>query len=675
MKRPALPARAWRFVLATELLGLARDRRALFAGLVLPALLYPLLFLGQGWLERVGRETLEAQEVRVSVELSAASEALAARLAARVALEVPIVIDTLPPGSCDAIEGELQIGTPASWQRERQLVTQLLGPDGDLLLYALPDPDVPGRTLVRLHFDGADETSQEAQKRVEQALETLKTELETELYGELFGGDPAAAWLSESRDLASEEDLGGALIGRLLPLIAVLVLLSGGSYAALSAFAGEREAGTLETLLVQPVPSLALVWGKFGAVLATGVLTLALNTASLSACALLGLGSLPGGEAAVGGLGVGRILAAALFLVPVCLFLCAVLCLVCGQARSFREGQHYVLPLSLLAMLPTAIALRPEVELDAFLACVPLAGPALAFREAMVGSLAPLPGLLAFGSTLVYAALALRQLGGLLDGEKVLASQSGVAEMGLRRVQSRVALAWGWAGVFAVYLIGGLLQSWRVLPGLLLTLWVLLPIGAWLSARGTARRARESLPRTLGLRLPAAHHALGALLLAPALAVLAARGIEWQQKVLPLPSSMTDAGVLPEELTSLSGIWLFLVFALSPGVCEELFFRGAVLSGLRRDLPAWKVVAWQALLFGAVHASIYRFFPTAVLGALLAAITLRSRSLFPAMIVHIAYNGTLVLGAEHLPGHDRGLLPWLALPAALLLALPARRRG
>ena len=49
----------------------------------------------------------------------------------------------------------------------------------------------------------------------------------------------------------------------------MLVLLSGGSYAALAAFAGERESGTLETLLVQPVPSLDIVWGKFGSVLAT----------------------------------------------------------------------------------------------------------------------------------------------------------------------------------------------------------------------------------------------------------------------------------------------------------------------------------------------------------------------------------------------------------------------
>lgn len=679
MSRASSPRAFWRHVFATELLSLVRDRRALFAGLVLPALLYPLLFLGQGWLEEIGRETLEAKEVRVAHELSAAPAPLAERLVALLEQEVPIALDELPPDSYGSIEEEIQLATPEAWLRETEAVRALLGADGDVLLMALPDPDAPRGTLVRLHYDGADEGSREARNRVRSALGTLREELEGERFEELFGGDPAAAWLSESRDLASEEDLGGALIGRLLPLIAVLVLLSGGSYAALAAFAGEREAGTLETLLVQPVPSLHLVWGKFAAVLTTGVLTLVLNTASLAVCAAAGLGSFSsfGGGADLGGGGPGllRVLGASVFLVPVCLFLCAVLCLVCGKARSFREGQHYVLPLSLIAMLPTAIAMRPEVELDAFLACVPLAGPALAFRQAMVGSLAVVPGALAFGSTLVYAALALRQLGGLLDGEKVLASESTSAESALRRVQSRTALSWGWAGVFAVYLVGGLVQSWRPLPGLLFTLWVLLPVLAIFAARGTARRAGESLPRTLGLRIPSAHHTVGAVLAAPALAWCASRWIEWQQEVLPLPSSMTRIEGLPDDFASLSTVGLFLAFALSPGLSEELFFRGAVLSGLRRDLPAWKSIAWQALLFGAVHASIYRFLPTAVLGALLAAITLRSRSLVPAVLLHVAYNGTLVLG-ENAPLAVEGsrLAPWLLVPAAVLLGLPARRR-
>lgn len=667
---------AWRFVFRTELLSLVRDRRALFAGLVLPALLYPLMFLGQGWLEEVANETLEAQVVHVALDLSEAPASMAERLEELLGQQVPIELDHLPPDSFHEIDAALQEGTLEAQQREREAVEEILGTEGHLLLYALPDPEVPGRTLFRLHFDGADETSQEAQGRVDDAIDELSEELEGALYVQHFGADPARRWISESVDMARDEDLGGLWIGRILPLIAVLVLLSGGSYAALSAFSGERESGTLETLLVQPIPSLSIVWGKFAAVLVTGLATLGLNTASLFACVALGLGNLPGSDAGSAGPGSLRILGAGLLFLPVCLLLSAVLCLVCGKARSFREGQHYVMPLSLLAMLPAALAMSQEIELDPFLACIPLAGPSLAFRQAMVGGLTLGPALLAISTTLIYAWLALRKIGNLLDGEKVLASQSNSAEQALRRVQSRSALNWGWAGVLGVYLVGGLFQSWSPLWGLVATLWLLLPVGAYFCARGTASRAGESLRVSLGLRVPNPLHLIAALLAAPALARLASVWITWQQEVLPLPSSMTQAGGLPEEIMSLSAPALFLALALSPGLCEELFFRGAVLSGLKRDLPAWKSIAWQALLFGAVHASIYRFAPTAFLGALLAAITLRSRSLFPAILLHTSYNGILVLSGMAAPGSENPFawteapwVPWLILPALLLWVL------
>ncbi len=666
------PRAPWRLVLVTELRGVLRDRRALFAGVVLPALLYPLFFLGQGQLERVARETLEAKEVHLAVELSALEAPVRERALALLRQEVPIVLEELPPGACDALEAAVQEGSAAAAQRERDLAEALLGPEGDLVLHGFPDPLAPANALFRMHFDGARDEAREASERAGDALDALFEERRQARLQEDLGGDPAAHLVAETRDLASDEDRGGELLGRLLPLIAVLVLISGGSFAALSAFAGERESGTLETLLVQPVRGLAVVRGKFLAVLVTSLGTLALNTLSLFAC--LALGVAEAGEASRGAaaLGPGRVLLGALLLAPVALLATAALCFVCGRARSFREGQNYLLPLTLLAMLPAAIALSPEVELDALLAVVPIAGPSLAVREALSGDLRLLPGALAVLSTLAYAGLLLRRLGDLLDGERALGDSRTPEERAARLGQSRGALTWGWAGVLAVYLVGGLLQGLHPLYGLMATLWLLLPAGAVLAARGTARRAGEPLVDALGLRPPAPWHALAALLAAPALVHLALRWIAWQQEVLPLPSRLGDAGGLAAEITSLPPALLFLALALSPGICEELFFRGAVLSGLRRDLPAWRSVLWQALLFGAVHASLHRFVPTATLGALLAALTLQSRSLWPAVLLHTAYNGSVVLSGE-LPFLEEGWVPWLAAPALALALLPGRR--
>jgi membrane protease YdiL (CAAX protease family) len=76
------------------------------------------------------------------------------------------------------------------------------------------------------------------------------------------------------------------------------------------------------------------------------------------------------------------------------------------------------------------------------------------------------------------------------------------------------------------------------------------------------------------------------------------------------------------------------------------------------------------VLFGLVHASIYRFLPTGLLGAILAMTTLSSRSLWPAIALHAAYNGLLVMQGEGwtVPAASA----WLALPGLALLALQLR---
>ena len=114
-----------------------------------------------------------------------------------------------------------------------------------------------------------------------------------------------------------------------------------------------------------------------------------------------------------------------------------------------------------------------------------------------------------------------------------------------------------------------------------------------------------------------------------------------------------------------------------PGLFEELVFRGALLSAMKRDFTWKRIVFWQALYFALVHASVYRLLPTGILGALLALIALRSRSVLPAMILHIGYTRLLVLGtANHLTFTSEpwfAYAPWAAIPGVALFLMPPRR--
>ena len=683
--RPQVPPRTLRsprsitgLVLRAELLGLLRDRRAVAAAVLLPIVLYPLLFYSNSWLRRVSRESMAARPVAVGLDLGAAPQELAASLR--------LLLQQRPPIDLVEVDADaLWTGTPEEgaerWEvsdEELRAARRLLAEHCDALVTALPLPAGEGVTF-RVHHDGTEDVSIEARRRVRSALNELEHSAAAGLRRRILGADDPGRGLEvETLDVASPQATRGAALGRMLPLLSVLVILSGGAFAALSAFAGERESRTLESLLVQPVPSSALAWGKFGAVLLLALAALVSNVGSLVLSVALGVGTLPGmeleqaGEPSSIAPDFGPLLLGTFAFLPAIVLLCALLCVVSARAQSYREGQHLLLPLTIAAALPAAVAGWGEVDLDGLAAIVPLLGQGLALRDALLGQLLPLPGALAFASGTLWSWLALRHVARLLDAERVLATEAHERELELRATQSRTAVAWGFGAVMLIYLVGGRLQAWKPLEGLLLTLLVLAPVLAVAAARGTARRARTSLADVLSLRAPRWTHLLGAVLLAPGFATLMRWWVPFQQKLLPMPTGAHGEDGPLQALFALPPVLLALALGVAPAIGEELLFRGAIQGGLSRDLPRGRVAQWQALLFGLAHASIFRFLPTAVLGACLSLLVARTRSLYPAIALHATYNVLLVLG-ERMPALEDArwaLLSWIGLA---LLALPGTR--
>ncbi|MEL6907256.1 MAG: ABC transporter permease subunit, partial [Planctomycetota bacterium] len=421
-------------VLGIELLQLARDRRALFSAIVLPALLYPLFFWGSSKLEEVGETTMKSRDLVVHVDLTRADEALEAELLAALPTEDGATefrpVDAAPMfalSGADADGGEpsaLVAEAPDPEEQQRLAARELIGLDeggdsdpADLLLVGANLGGDAERYGFELWYDVKSDDAREARSRIRAALRELEKTETIARRERLLGGDPALGLDATSVDVASEEDASGARLGKWLPFVALLVLVSGGAYAALAVFAGEREAGTLETLLVQPVPPRAIATGKFLAVFVAGMATLVVNLGSLLACVGLGIGDF---DAVTGGsFSMARLAWMGLEL-PACLLLTAVLCVICGGARTFREGQMLIFPVTLLVIVPTSIVLQPEASLDPLWACVPFAGAALGLRDGLEGDLSLPLAALVVASHLGWTWLALGRLAGVLDAERVL---------------------------------------------------------------------------------------------------------------------------------------------------------------------------------------------------------------------------------------------------------------
>lgn len=666
-----------RAVLGCELRQLVRDRRALFSAVLLPALLYPLMFLSQNKLEDISRDTLAAREVSIALDLTRADAAVSSRFRDLLDQRTPIQLFEVDSEPLFQLESAVPKDPELDEVRVRDTVTELLSGSGHLLATAEPDEFVPSRTVFRLYFDVKDDSAREAKERAESSLAELGAELAEMRRETLLGTDPARGLDVTSVDVATAEDASGAALGKLLPLIAILILMTGGSYAALAIFAGERESGTLETLLVQPVPAEFVAWGKFLAVLTTALVTLAVNFASMFICLAQGIGDLPDLRDG-GGVSAARVLAGFVYL-PGAVLLCAILCLVCGRARTFREGQMTIFPVMLATLAPTAIAMIPSLEMDVMLAMIPMAGPALALRDALRGDMRLIPVLAMILSHAGWAWLALSRVASILDAEKILGTKDTEAELVQRHGVSRHAIRWGFIAVLVNYIFGGMLTGWRFELGTTLVFWVMVPALILVVATGTARRTGEPWTRELGLRIPNWQFVVGALLLAPALTRLAIWFLPLQQELLPMPAGTIEGSGLVAGIMALGIGKLLFLLAFSPGVMEELLFRGVLQSGMKRDLSPTKIVLWQGFLFAVIHASIYRIVPTFTLGALFAVLTLRSRSVIPAILVHVAYDAITVLAAtgrlDWMDSAASGHLMWLAIPGFALFMLPSGTRN
>jgi len=177
--------------------------------------------------------------------------------------------------------------------------------------------------------------------------------------------------------------------------------------------------------------------------------------------------------------------------------------------------------------------------------------------------------------------------------------------------------------------------------------------------------------RTLAIRRPPLIGLVAAVLIGSSAWAVAAGLLI---RLLPPPESLVRA---LEQLLLLDGapapLWLvWLVIGLTPALCEELFFRGLVLSGLRR-LGLWPALIVCALLFGLAHSSVYRLLPTFFIGLLLAWLVWRTGSIWTSIVAHALNNGiaaTLVYSkplAAALGAGTQAYLGWKPTLAAVVV--------
>ena len=96
---------------------------------------------------------------------------------------------------------------------------------------------------------------------------------------------------------------------------------------------------------------------------------------------------------------------------------------------------------------------------------------------------------------------------------------------------------------------------------------------------------------------------------------------------------------MQQVIASAPSIWHILaLLALAPAICEELAFRGFILSGLRHMGSKWGAIVISSLLFGVTHGILQQSISAALVGMVIGYMAVQTGSLLPGIVFHLVYN-------------------------------------
>ncbi len=458
-------------------------------------------------------------------------------------------------------------------------------------------------------------------------------------------------------DIAPERTREAAFWSKLLPFIMLVWAMTGAFYPAIDLVAGEKERGTLETLLCSPALRSEIVWGKLGAVTTFSMLTAVLNAGSMlvtSSFVFRQMGI--GGGGGIGAPPIIPMLWLLVALVPLSALFSALALSVAAMARSSKEGQYYLMPLMMVTLPLVLLPMLPGTTLTAGTSLIPVTGMFLLVRalvEAQYGlALFHLP--LVIGVTAGCLWLAVSWARRQFEEESVLFGGGDQWELSMwvrhlwrdRQTAATPTQAFACGATILVALFFGKLAVTEMPQGFGgIAQMVLLPqIGMILApALLMATMLTTSLRKSLRIRMPHWTTLPLAILLGLTLHPMYVLLAEWISYTYPI-SEQAAAAMKPFADQVTSAPWLSVVFlmALVPAVCEELAFRGFIFGGLVRERGRLRAVVVTALMFGISHGVLQQSIAATVMGVLLGWVALRTGSVLPGILIHFTNNALSV---------------------------------
>ncbi|MEM9645860.1 MAG: ABC transporter permease subunit/CPBP intramembrane protease [Planctomycetota bacterium] len=638
-----------------ELRETLRDRRTIITLLFMPLLVYPLLSMALNrFLLSAGTPGESGYKIGVSTEAEA--DFLDLWINSPAAMPPDEVVEASGNKIAEfeiLLTGEVDPNDALNSKSVDVAVKVELGATGD-------PPKITFTSYV------GDSVSESARRILVDRLQWFKLSRASRAISKFSPGSlpPVVVEVSEIGEVRST-----SMLGTVIPLVLVLMTITGAVYPAIDLTAGERERGTMEALMASPVTRSSVLFAKYVAVVAVAMLTAVANLVAMftTLWASRLLPFLTGDDGGVPWMSVIKIFG---LLILFSGFFSAVLLSLTSFAKSFKEAQAYLIPVMLLSLAPAMVSLLPGVELSGPLAITPLINIVLLTRDVLAGEVDTVASVAAIASTLGYATVAIAVASKLFGSDAVSRTSGQSVGSLLSRPATKSfhpspqAAATVVALLVPLYFVvsNGLMRfietggdslgmsSRLVLNAIaLIGTFGLLPLAVALFNRNDLRSSFRVQSVSAWTLIAVVVMGLGAWVFAHEAFVLAdALGIRGMTE-----EKIAQTKKVVDAWKEVSPVLLVATLAMTPAIIEELCFRGYLFSSLSQVLSPAKTVVLTAVLFGAFHVLtgnallLERFLPSTLLGLILGWVAYRTGSVVPGMVMHFVHNGLLELAARY----------------------------
>ncbi len=610
-----------------EILDILRDKKTILMMIVVPLILYPLLFFGAMYLTSSLINSDTERSYIIAYDEKTESEGVIEFFAERAPKHdyklayIKADISEFEAGVADVFISYRMIG---------------------------------GKAYYQIAYKAAETSSQTALSIAEKLMSEYREHLRSELFKKMALDEQAFMdpISFEHKDMSSKEENAGYLLGYIVPFLMITSILMGALYPAIDATAGEKERGTLETLLTLPVRNMELIAAKFAATSTVAVAAAILNMISMSLMGAYFYSTVAGSGGEVLNLlsYLPAVLIMLLCVIVFAMFASAVCLSACIFAKSFKEAQNYTTPVMLVFMICGMAGMIPALELDSTTALIPVVNISL-----LIASLFKLHfelSLIAMVllSNVAYSLLAIVIMTRVFSSEQILFGDSAG---GMKLLEGRKNMKKGQIpGVGDCVLLLSLLLLIILFAGSLL----IVRFGSWgliaeqflifFATSFYAWYIKADFKKLFMIKRPRVAAVIGG--------VIAWIGSYLIVQVLGYAIQQLFPEAFAAQQNDLVSIWgedplwlLVLSSALIPGICEEWAFRGFLLGSLKNRYKKLTAVILCGLIFGLFHLSPMQILLVSVFGLVMAVVAYESGSIFPTMLMHFLNNLSAVLISKY----------------------------